>query len=92
MEEVVNRIVTFLKINKPTIFLFVHTLVPAALRILLQKRLREFFFENGEEGENTKRMAVDTLFFVFVSNGVETQKYRYEFVVDTERICNLLLT
>ena len=25
-------------------------------------------------------MAVDTLFFVFVSNGVETQKYRYEFV------------
>lgn len=42
---------------------------------ITQKATREYFFEHDEENENIKRMAIDTSRNLFVSNGVETQKF-----------------
>jgi len=40
-----------------------------------QEATREYFFEHDEENENIKRMAIDNSRNLFVSNGVETQKF-----------------
>ena len=40
-----------------------------------QEATREYFFEHDEENENLKRMAIDNSRNLFVSNGVETQKF-----------------